>query len=254
MQLNKFSPNQIITVGATQVNVAKTPLSSKASYMCANADITRGYTLAPTSLKACLDSYPQIKEIALELGVTSGNQWFGPTGITGASGAQGNTQYGSYDLLLGIKSQECEKINSVNYGLGTAWLGCLWGSPMASFSCRCPEINNKFLDYIKLRLNVATFWNTPIYAPAQRQEFTDCLENNERVEILVAGNFDLRPGLIVEIRANNMSGYAASSNECILSKKYTILSVKHTITNSGVHQTYLVLSEIRKNEIQLPAN
>ena len=251
MQLNKFEPNQIVTVGATKVNYAQTTVSSKHSYTCANAQITRGFTQSPDTLKECFDRFPQIKDIAIELGVTSGSYWKAPAGTTGA--CAGNTAFRFYDLLLGVTSDECAKIaNSKTYGLGTAWMGCLWGSPMASFSCTCPTIGSRFLDYLQLRLNVATFWNTPKHVPPQRSEFIDCIQHGERITILVAGDFNLKPGMVVQLKVDLMSAYPGNYDAAsILTKEYYVLSVKHTITNSGVHETALTICDIKTNDVTL---
>lgn len=246
MRLNKLKPSQIVTIGATETNHARTTLSSKDSYGCANAQITRGFTAAPYTLQECFDKFPNVKEIAESMGVTPGGYWVGPKSLTGPSGSTG---FKYYDLLTGITSQECEKIAGNSYGLGTAWMGCLWGSPMASFSCTCPDIGSQFLDYLKLRLNVATFWNTTISTPAERNEFLDVLQNGEKISITTVGDFTIKPGMVVELKVDNMSAYPEYPVESILTKKYYVLSVRHNITNSGVQETTLVLCNIRKNDI-----
>lgn len=252
MRLN-LPPNQIITVGASEVQIANTTLSSKNSYMCANAQITRGFTHAPYTIGECLERFPKIKKVADSIGVCAGNYWRAPKGLTGMCGAV----FSFYDLLTGITSDECDKIKGMTFGnpdgsvdppLGTAWMGCLWGSPMASFSCTCPDVEEKFADYIKLRLNDATFWNTPGTTPVERAEFTDLLQYGEKIEITVAGDFNLKPGRIVELYINNMSAYPINLGASILSVKYYVLSTKHTISNSGVHETTIVISQIGKNE------
>jgi hypothetical protein len=250
MRLNPLKQSQIVTVGASEVNHALTTLSSKHSYMCANAQITRGFTHAPYTIEDCLGRFPQIKEVAKSLGVSGGASfWIAPDAIFGSTGS---TAFAFYDLLTGITSQECLKIGSTAYDLGTAWMGCLWGSPMASFSCTCPDIGPQFLDYLKLRLNVATFWNTPAIVPPQRAEFIDCVENSERVTILVPGDFSVTPGEVVELKVDNMASYSTEIYPSILSKFYYVLSVKHTIQNSGVHETQLVLSDLRPIEYKKP--
>lgn len=236
------NPNQIKIIGATQVKYAVNPISSKESYQCANALITRGVTSAPTDLPTCYQKFPQIKEIAENMGVTLCHLWNGP-------GPGPTTAPVLFDTLLGITSDECDKVSGLTYGLGADWLGCLWGSPMASFSCTCPTIGPKFADYLRLRLNVATFWNTPITAPPQRSEFVDELQMSERVNILVPGNLKVKPGDVVELKVNNMSGYpSAGSITSMLSRKYYVLSVKQSYTSSGTHETNLVISRLRTND------
>lgn len=249
MRLN-LKPNQIVTIGATEVNTAATTLSSKGAYVCANAQITRGFTHAPITIKECLDRFPNINEIASSIGVSSGNYWRAPVGITGMCGST----FSFHDLLTGITSNECEKIKGMTFylsstPLGTAWMGCLWGSPMSSFSCTCPDVGPRFADYLKLRLNDATFWNTPATAPVQRAQFTDIINYGERIELTVAGDFQIKPGRIIELRVNNMSAYPVDVGDSTLNKKYYVLSVKHTIVNSGVHETFMIVSELKPNEV-----
>lgn len=238
------NPNQIKIIGATQVKYAVNPISSKESYQCANALITRGVTSAPTDLPTCYQKFPQIKDIAENMGVTLCHLWNGP-------GPGPTTAPVIFDSLLGITSDECSRVAGLSYGLGADWLGCLWGSPMASFSCTCPTIGKKFADYLKLRLNVATFWNTPISVPPRRSEFVDVLQNSEKVNILIPGNLNVKPGDVVELKVNNMSGYPSASDiSSILSQKYYVLSIKHSYTSSGIHETNLLLSYIRPNAIK----
>lgn len=238
------TPNQIRTIGATKINYANNTISSKQSYACSNALITRGVTTSPTDLKNCYDRFPQIAEIGGILGVTSSNLWFGP-------GPGPTAPPLIFDTLLGLTSEECGKVNSLTYGLGPSWLGCLWGSPMSPFSCTCPSIGENFANYLKLRLNVATFWNTPITAPPLRNEFLDSLTYAKKVNLLVAGDFNLKPGQIIELKVKNLSSYPSelSNVDSILNEKYYILTVKHTITNTGVHETFLTAAVIAEKQI-----
>jgi hypothetical protein len=256
MRLNN-QPNQIITVGASEINLANTTLSSKNSYMCANAEITRGFTKAPASITECLEKFPNIKVIADAMGVCGGNYWYAPaSGDTSGKGFCAATTL-FYDLLTGITSNECAQIaGATSYAgneilLGTAWLGCLWGSPMASFSCTCPNIGERFSDYLKLRLNVATFWKTPIEVPPQRQEFLDSIQYGERITMSIAGDLSIFPGDIVRLKVDNMTSMVGPSTsqpgQSILTKDYYVLSVKQNILNSGSHTTTLEICNIRKN-------
>lgn len=235
-------PNQIKIIGATQVKYAVNPISSKDSYTCANALITRGVTSAPTDLPTCYEKFPQIKDVAESMGVTLCQLWNGP-------GIPPTTAPVIFDTLLGITSDECAKVGGLTYGLGVDWLGCLWGSPMSSISCTCPTIGSRFADYLKLRLNVATFWNTPISAPPQRSEFVDVLQNGEKINILVPGNLNVKAGDVVELKVDNMSSYSSAEDiTSVLSTKYYVLSVKQSYTSSGTHETNLLISRIRPNE------
>jgi len=238
--MSDLVPNQLKTIGASKISYASNTLSSKSEYSCANADLTRGLTHQPSTLAECFTRFPNIQGIALQLGV-SATPWTGPRPPSPSS------PY--YDTLLGVTSEECEKVNLTSSGLGPTWLGCLWGSPMASFSCTCPDIGSNYLNYLKLRLSVATFWNTPTTVPPQRNEFLDCLQYSKRVTITVAGNFDIKPGNVIELRVNSMAAYPAlAGTTSLLTDKYYVLSVKHTITNGGVHETNITAGKILQND------
>lgn len=236
-----LTPNQIKTIGASKISLASNPLSSKSEYLCANAELTRGLTSQPQSLSECFAKFPNIATIATQLGVSS-TPWTGPAIPSGAVPA-------IFDPLLGVTSEECEKVSTT---LGSSWLGCLWGSPMAPFSCTCPDIGANYLNYLKLRLSVATFWNTPIYVPPQRNEFLDSLQHSKKIDINVAGTFDVKPGNIIQLRVNNMSSYPSelAGTESILNDKYYVLAVKHTITNTGVHETLITASKLLPNDLE----
>lgn len=234
------TPNQIKTIGATKVNYAKNTISSQDSYECANALITRGVTSAPETLSDCFTRFPEVSVIASNLGVSS-TMWSGP----GSPPPVGSVPL-IFDTLLGITSEECEKIRT---SLDDSWLGCLWGSPMASFSCTCPAVGQNFVNYLKLRLSDATFWYTPVEIPVMRNQFSELVDSGEKISIDVAGDFRIKPGNVVELKVNSMASYSVDVPTSILSKKYYVLSVKHTITNSGVHETKLILADIRANEV-----
>jgi len=250
----KNAPKQIITYGSSESNLANNTLSSKSSYMCANADITRGATNAPITLEECYERFPNIKEIGNILGVCAANPWRGPKGISGPSLGD------YYDLLSGITSEECAEIANSNGLFGPDWLGCLWGSPMTPFSCKCPDVGLFFPEYLRLRLNVATFWNTPVETPPKRQEFLDAIQYGPTVIFTIAGDFNLKMGDIVELKVDDMASYNSPYIPSILSKKYYVIGLKNTIISNGVHETEVKAVEIitgdtsydRGPEIEIP--
>jgi hypothetical protein len=227
-------PNQIKTVGASQIFTAITPVSSKESYDCANAIITRGLTLPPTTLSQCADEYPNIKTIADQLNVDMDNPWSGPSVPSSLPTIR--------DTLLGNDS-DLKECNGISTKLNNSWLGCLWGSPMADFSCTCPDVGTNFDKYLKLRLNVATFWHTPIETPPKRSEFLDAIKFAPKTTIVVPGTFQVRPGDVIEIKADNLAAYQ-NSGRSLLSKKYYVISVKNMVSSGGVHETAIVASTI----------
>lgn len=226
------------------------PISSKDGYACANISITKGFTSAPMTIQECFERFPDISQMADALGIrlekTVGNDeiynfWTGPG--TGPIFDQINNPLTPGDLNLRETSKECNLVDAV---LGSDWLGCLWGSPEASFSCTCPYIGNKFEAYLKHRLTVATFWNTPKYVPVQRREFADEFEYGNRIEIVVDGDHTLHPGLVVEIDVTAASGYPYyfAAVDSTLNGKYWIIEVKQVFSSGGTHETRLTLAKM----------
>jgi hypothetical protein len=230
-----MTTNQIKVIPATIIKSALTPLASRDYYECANSAITRGVTSAPQTLPECYDRFPEIENIAdaLDVGATF---WIGPTSSTTGIGPTIVR-----DLLTGITAGECTRIKS---DLGSDWLGCLWGSPNSSFSCTCPYIGSKFDSYLKLRLNVATFWKTPKDVPVNRRKFLDNLKYLSKVEITVAGNFSLKAGDLIEIKVDQATRTPFSGNSSIFSGRYMVLALKHVVNNGGTHEMTITATQL----------
>lgn len=243
------SRGKIVTLGA---NVLSTPVGNfgaKGEYVCANAHITQGVTSTPASLEECLSRFPGISAIANAVGVTSSASLWSFPGVTyGPQGVSFPT-----DLYLGTASNECIKIKN-NASLGPDFYGCLWGLPEAPFNCSCPELGSKFEAYIKHRLNIATFWNTPKTAVVKRREFLDSLKYAVKLTLNIAGDLSIRSGDIVEMRANNSSGYPYYVGASIVNGMYYVTGVKHVFTNSGTHETQLTVTGILPPSTVTPSN
>jgi hypothetical protein len=224
-----MTPNQITTLGSTQVQQSQNIGSAKNAYVCANAEITRGITQQPISITDCYEKFPYIAAIGESLGITSNMPYF-PEPV----GTITNSEKLLLDLYTGLNSDESSNIKDI---LGEDWLGCLWGSPEAPFSSGCPHVGENYEAYLKHRLNVATFWDTPISTPSQRQEFLDSLKFGPRINFTIAGDSSIRPGDVITVRVDNISGYPYTNYRSELSKQFYVLSVKNTYTNSGVHET-----------------
>lgn len=257
---------QIVVYGTNESKHAYYGLNSRGSYECANSSITRGLTYEPLTLKDCFDRFPSVRAIAQNIGFI--------TGICGATG-QGSPNGSStptggftyqYDLWTGTTymrsatlpaenlipihtylaepSSECHYIHQK---LGTAWLGCLWGTPALSFSCTCPNIGSKFYAFLKLRLNVATFWNTPKDAPIKRADFLDAIKYGRKIDITVAGDLKVKLGQVVDILVDALSGYPYGDSKSELNGLYYITGIKHVMTNSGGYEMALSLTQIPKS-------
>lgn len=236
---------QIKTYGTNQSQDALYPVLSKPEYQCANSSITRGVTGIPGSIDECFRSFPGVAEIAEAVGFYNPN--IGGSGYTLWTGASGppsinllNT-FQPIDGLLDSPPYECEQIVTQ---LGSDWLGCIWGTPEASYSCTCPDIGPKFEAYIRLRLNSASFWNTPVETPVKRAEFSDAIKYGRKAEVTIAGDFSLRLGTVVNLNVNSVSGYPYSSTQSVMNGSYYITGIKHVVTNSGTHESALSLTQI----------
>jgi hypothetical protein len=240
----------------------KNSVANRDEYVCANSDITNGIKPAPSDLVECYASWPEIKEIADKLLVgTTFSLLMGFGGLSGstgcACGSSGESGFtdltgsGGMSLIFNEPDKECARIATL---LGTAWMGCFWPDPMASFSCNCPLYGDMYENYLKYRLGSATFWNTPIDAPVQRQYFNESVK--DVVEITVAGDFSQRPGDIVYVKMDNLTGLATETSDVkatnIKSGYYYVIRAKNTIKNDGGHTTILSLSKFTADRFYPP--
>jgi hypothetical protein len=249
--------NQIITYGTNYSQQTFYPVASKDAYECANAAITRGATGIPSSLQECFDRFPGVLEIAEAIGFYTKGSCASTENFVGGVGCGGSgSNYTLWtgpktipslnttkpiDLYFDIVNEEC---NQINTELGLDWMGCLWATPSAPYSCLCPDIKPKYEAYIKLRLNVASFWNTPVETPVKRAEFLDAIKYGRKVDVTIAGDFTLKVGQLANLRINGISGFPYSSTNSVLNTTYYVTGIKHVITNSGTHETALSLTQI----------
>lgn len=270
-----MASRQIKTYGTNFSQEAYFNVNSRDVYVCANSSLTRGVTGIPATLDECFDRFEGIKDLATVLGFIGASGACTASGVCGACGASGNnslcpgsingsgkygytlwvgatlpnpnllTQFTPVDMYLDKPAVECDQITDK---LGLDWLGCLWGTPDAEYSCTCPDIAPNFANYLKLRLNVATFWNTPKITPVKRAEFLDAIKYSSKIDVTVAGDFTLKVGQVVQIKADGGSGYPFSSSASSLNGYYYIIGVKHVITNSGGHETALSLTQMPENQ------
>jgi hypothetical protein len=249
-----MSSKQIYTYGTNQGQEAFYPVISRDSYECANSSITRGVTSTPGTIEECFEKFPTVRDIAEAIGFYKGaveesegvsgssggfSLWEGPTGCPPAINRFTSTL--PVDIYFDTSNEECDKINTT---LGMDWLGCLWGTPSAPYSCVCPDVNPNYEAYIKLRLNVASFWNTPVETPVKRAEFIDALKYGPKIDVTIAGDFNLRVGSIVNLRINGISSRPYSDVTPSANGSYYITGIKHVITNSGTHESALALTQL----------
>lgn len=244
-----MTTKQIVTYPSNYTQDALYPVASRQSYICANAQITRGVCGAPSTLDECFNKFPGIQGLAIDLGFLldggacgyTYSLWTGPTGSVSSA----PPVFEPFDVYLNESSAECTRVYDQ---LGPNWLGCLWATPDAPYSCTCPDIGPNYAAYIKLRLNVATFWNTPKNTPIKRAEFLDTMKYSSKVDVTVAGDFTLKIGQVVQLKSDGASGYPYSNRQSAMNGYYYIIGIKHVITNSGGHETALSLTRLSENE------
>jgi len=254
-----------ITILGTNILKIQTgnAVANRDVYTCANPKITTGQVEAPYTLEECYDLFPEIKKIALALGV--GNTYsleasFGLSGSTsgicicGLSGASGlgiAGGSGGFTLIFGEPDPECVNIYNI---LGKDWAGCFWPDPMATFSCNCPLYGDMYENFLKYRLGSATFWDTPINVPIERQDFIESIK--ELIEITIAGDLSQRPGDIVYLKMDDPTGLATLSDDNpsqhVKTGYYYIMRAKNVIKNDGGHTTILSLSTMTNSRFYKP--
>ena len=230
---------QIKTVSAGEVRYLLYSPGSRDTYECANPFITRGLTQSASTYDDCKNNSLYGDKVKAVADAVAGGEfvpnWFGPPSIIDPAPSSIDS------TLIGDLSPECGIIETK---LGADWKGCYWAAPDALFSCECPEVGSKYLEYLKLRLNVATFWNTPVETPIKRKRFLDAITYGPKITIVVAPDLALRPGVVIDVAANAISGYSTSTSNSVISKKYYVISVKNTLTNSGVGETAVTAVEL----------
>lgn len=233
---NTTNTNQIKVFPYTIAKSALTPINSRQSYECANSEITRGLTGSPASLQDCYNSFPAVATIGAALGISPSNLWYGSTGTPAPKGS-----LVIRDLLTGITGGECDEVKGT---LGQDWLGCLWGTPQSPFSCTCPEVGQNYEAYLKHRLNVATFWKTPVKVPVDRKEFLDGLKYLTKIDLTVAGDFNIRPGYVVEVLVDHPTRSPINTGASIFSGLYMVIGVKHILNSGGTHETAITVTQL----------
>jgi hypothetical protein len=246
-----------ITILGTNILKIQTgnAVSNRDSYTCANPKITSGQVEAPSSLEECYELFPEIKIIADALeasfGLSGASGGVCICGLSGASGLGIAGGSGGFTLIFSEPDPECVNIYGI---LGKEWAGCFWPDPMATFSCNCPLYGDMFENFLKYRLGSATFWDTPIDVPIQRQDFIESIK--ELIEITIGGDLSQRPGDIVYVKMDDPTGLATLSDDSparqVKTGYYYIMRAKNVIKNDGGHTTILSLSTMTNSRFYKP--
>jgi|2_EtaG_2_1085320.scaffolds.fasta_scaffold00377_5 hypothetical protein len=150
------------------------------------------------------------------------------------------------EMLPRPTEEEMEELNEsvsecalIGTHLGEDWLGCDWKNPDSEISCVCPCINTKFKDYLEYNETYATYWNTPKHTPLYRNMLMRTILS-KKVEILVPGDFLVRPGNIVEI-LEDISHFETKLVGRKHNGKWLVSSVNHMIIGASTHMMTLIL-------------
>ena len=70
------------------------------------------------------------------------------------------------------------------------------------------------------------------------------MQYGRKIDVTIAGDFNLRVGQTIRLNSNGISGYPYSSKNSVLNNVYYITGIKHVVTSSGTHESALALSTI----------
>ena len=131
--------------------------------------------------------------------------------------------------------QEMKECELVKKHLGDDWLGCVWSDPNNTASCNCPEVGDKFMDYLEYNRTYATFWNTPPQVPLLRNSQINLLFSNKMV-IKVLANPSIKVGSLIKIVQPNFVPEGKKDVKRF-SGKYLVTSISY-IFNGNTNDYY----------------
>jgi hypothetical protein len=136
--------------------------------------------------------------------------------------------------------QETKECALIEEHLGYDWLGCVWSNDQNTASCNCPEVGDRFMDYLNYSRTYATFWNTPDKTPLLRNTQMKSLYSNECV-IEIKRNDKIKVGSIIKIVDINPSdGYLEQNRR--FSGKWLVSEIHHNYMNGMDEYMVLVLN------------
>jgi len=135
----------------------------------------------------------------------------------------------------------CEKIEEV---LGEEYLGCEWDNPDGNDSCNCPNIGEKYHEWLAYTRTYSTFWNTPLKTPLLRNAQM-AIAQAQTVAVSALGDLSIRPGALVSI--NNIN--TASQEQKGTAGRWMVGGINHLFTKRNHSMT---LSLIRDSLYKSP--
>lgn len=176
----------------------------------------------PHSSFNCTNCVNTENQTGFELVKEPGDNWRLYTGITGQDGKlQADSLFFNYDrrLKFGISGPN-ETVIFKNFPRSI--------TGAAAQNLDCGRIIGPYFKYYKeYSKTYATFWNTPPKTPLYRKAQT-ALMSAQRVKILVHGNFNIKPGTMININYHNFGG------------RWMVYKVQRIITTQK-HSMYLYL-------------
>lgn len=94
--------------------------------------------------------------------------------------------------------EELRECKLISEKLGNEWLGCEWSNPNSPHSCNCPEVGDKYLDYLNYNRTYATFWSTPPKTMLLRTSQIGLLFSNT-LQITIPRNDKIKVGNLIMV-------------------------------------------------------
>lgn len=132
-------------------------------------------------------------------------------------------------------SKLCDKIKEV---LGEKYLGCEWNRSDAQDSCDCPNIGEKYHEWLEYTRTYATFWNTPVKTPLLRNAQMS-LMTAQMIIVSVLGDLAIRPGAIVEINSKTLP----EGKDKKYSGKWIVSTIAHAISQRNHFMTMSLIRD-----------
>ena len=138
--------------------------------------------------------------------------------------------------------QEFRKIKEEEYVkkyLGSSYLGCVYDDINSISSAKCPEQGRYFAKYLEYCRTSATFWDTPLDTPLQRQAQMGQLKS-ESIEIKISGQIEkeIKLGSIINIKNHNtMPNHEPRRN----SGEWLVTSISYEFQSDSTFSMILIL-------------
>ena len=151
--------------------------------------------------------------------------------------------------------REINECKLVEEELGPEYLGCEYSNPNSTCSCNCPELGEKFQEYLAYTRTYATFWETPFEVPLVRTAQNSQLLS-QRLRIKVNFNANVKVGSLVALINENDNPSKTEDEYKAISGSWMVSSIQHLVSTPSLY--YMILTLVRDsnyfdpNDIQSP--